>query len=314
MPLLAILFSGCATIPKDNLVIEPSGILEAEPQMYLRFSGAVLRDIMSTVDTTSLEAISSTYASASMPANRVETQAPSKNRAVELATFENVIARTRSFGAGIRDIGTKSPKTEAVLVGDFKPFSLKLALAFDGNWLRYADGSYSSIKYPLFVRPPEPGYIHVSTEKSIPIRSSGFLAFPSRFAHLSRSDIFISVNSLIDIFSIPLPMEASSIPVLAMIATGTQIYSNPNNALKSASTDQRYALEFRILMKDEATARVFRPVVRFLWVGAANRLFGEGSNAASFSPVLEKDEYVIRGIEVTTTELRDLFMRGLSGF
>ena len=109
-------------------------------------------------------------------------------------------------------------------------------------------------------------------------------------------------------------MEASSIPVLAMIATGTQIYSNPNNALKSASTDQRYALEFRILMKDEATARVFRPVVRFLWVGAANRLFGEGSNAASFSPVLEKDEYVIRGIEVTTTELRDLFMRGLSGF
>jgi hypothetical protein len=312
LPLLAAVFLGCATIPRDTLSIEPSGVLEADPQVYLRFSGAVLRDIMSTVDEASLAAISSTYTSESKPENRKKAQSPAENRSMELATLESVISRTRSFGAGIRDIGTKAPKTEAVLVGDFKPFSLKIALAFDGNWLRTAEGGYSSIKYPIFVRPPEPGFIHVSTEKSKPSRSSGIKAYPARFASLSQSDIFISANSLIDIFSIPLPLEASSIPVLAMVAAGTQIKSTA--AMQSAGSDLRYTLEFHILMKDEASARVFRPVVRFLWVGAANRLFGEGSNAASLTPALEKDEYVIRGIEVTTTELRNLFFRGLSGF
>ena len=74
----------------------------------------------------------------------------------------------------------------------------------------------------------------------------------------------------------------------------------------------RYRLEFRILMRDEASARLYRPVVRFLWVGAATRLLGEGNPAATLVPVLEGDEYVVRGIELSGRELKDLLLSNLS--
>lgn len=288
-----MLFSGCATIPREAMVMEPAGMLESAPQLYLRLSGEALRDIRNQLDDRSLAVLMTSYGDA-----EIEGEPGSQ----DLTFLESVLSRTRTLGFGLSGLGSSKAGTEMVLVGDFKPLPLRIALAVDGRWRKTGDGGYASTRYPLYIRAPSPGIVHISTEEKGKRLSIGEVnIFPSRYSALARSDIFISTTALGELFSVPMPMEASSIPVIAMVVSGS--------AMEGQS---RYRLEFRILMRDEASARLYRPVVRFLWVGAATRLLGEGNPAATLVPVLEGDEYVVRGIELSGRELKDLLLSNLS--
>jgi hypothetical protein len=277
------------------MVMEPSGLLETAPQLYVRLSGTALRDMRSHMDDRSIATLMTSYQDVG--------DAPGSG-SQDLAFLETVLSRTRTLGFGLSGLGqaNSGAATEMVLIGDFKPLSLRIALAVDGKWRKTGDGGYASTHYPLYIREPAPGIVHISTEEKGKKRSIGEAnIFPTRYAALAKSDIFISTTALNEIFSIPMPMEAASIPVIAMVASGYAIEGS-----------SRYNLEFRILMRDEASARLYRPVVRFLWVGAATRLLGEGTSAAALIPVLEKDEYIVRGIEITGRELKDLLVSNLS--
>ncbi|TXT50421.1 MAG: hypothetical protein FD137_359 [Spirochaetes bacterium] len=294
---IALLLSGCATIPREAMMTEPSGLLEMAPQLYVRLSGAALRDMRSHIDDRSIATIMTSYR---------DESAASGSGSQDLAFLETVLSRTRTLGFGLSGLGPAhsgvGATSEMVLIGDFKPLSLRIALAVDGKWRKTGDGGFVSTQYPLYIREPAPGIVHISTIEKGKKRSIGEAnIYPSRYIALAKSDIFISTTALNEIFSIPMPMEAASIPVIAMVAAGY--------AMDEGS---RYTLEFRILMRDEASARLYRPVVRFLWVGAATRLLGEGSPAAMLSPVLEGDEYIVRGIEVTGRDLKDLLLTNLS--
>jgi hypothetical protein len=66
-------------------------------------------------------------------------------------------------------------------------------------------------------------------------------------------------------------------------------------------------------MKDEATARAYKPVVKFLWTAAASKLFGDTFDPNSPPLVLENDIYVMRGFEVDAEGLRMMLTSSLLG-
>ncbi|MCE1196434.1 hypothetical protein LWX53_08060, partial [bacterium] len=223
------------------------------------------------------------------------------------ATLKSFFARTRTFGAGIGGIGAKRPSVEAVFIGDFPVLSVRLALAADDAWTREQDGSYRSDKYPLYIRTLQPGVIHASNEKAS-YAAGAVAAYPRRAAPLASSDVFIAANEPSAFLAGSMPLEALNLPISAIVLSGTMVPPAAGGASSAAgiSPAARYLLEVRIFMKDEASARAFKPVVRFLWTAAARKLFGAALDVASAPLTLEGDVYVVGGIEADALALRSM--------
>ena len=296
-----LLISGCATVPKEVYLIEPASRLEYSPEVYFRSSGPVLRDIVAGLGERELRQLS-----ASLGKDRQAGGGEDGNGGkLDLSSLDDILKRSRTVGAGLRGLGTDSIRMEAVLIGDFIPLSLRMGLAFDGSWKRLDDGGYRSTKYPIFIRPPAPGIVLLSSEAGGPPAASlANSPYPAAFDGISKSDLFISADGQAALRSLPLPKESGALPLKAVALAGsyTEAYLTGHGPV-SAQTPA-YVLEVRILMKDEASARSYRPIIRFLWAAAAGKLFGEGSPAGALVPVQEKDCYIVRGIELTSAEFR----------
>jgi hypothetical protein len=319
----AAFLAGCSTIPKEILETEPSSHMEVSPQVYVRLSGSALRDMTSDLGDEEMAALvsaTSPDAKSSGVAAPQNQQAAASPSTMDSSMFRGFLSKTRTFGAGVRGIGSTSPAVEAVFIGDFSPISVRLALAVEGNWKRMGDGGYKSAKYPLFIRSPQPGLIHAASTNTP--TSAGLLeieAYPRQLAEFSRSDIFISANAPAAFFSGSLPLEASSIPVDAIVVSGRLVQSGASSlqaarnpaAPASPPLESRYILDVRILMKDEATAKAYKPVVRFLWAAAAGKFFSAKPDIGSMPLTLEKDVYTVRGINVSAGELRTMLIAPL---
>lgn len=303
----ALLLSGCVTMPDEALFTEPSARFESTPSLYLRFSGGTLRDVAAAMDDDELSLLGQALGPrTALAKDRIPgTTAGSRSSpaTMDRDLLDAFLERTWIFGAGLRGLGTADPEMEAVLIGDFKPFTMKLALAADGAWEKTKDGGYVSTRYSMNLRPLQPGFIHISSRsrpagnRLLPVE-----AYPARCAELAASDIFISANDPAVFFSGRMPLEASSLPVTAIVMSG-----QARETLVEG--EQRYLLEVRLVMKDESTARAFRPIARFLWSAAAASLFG-GAIAPGASPLnLEKDIYVAKDIEVSAADLKQMFLR-----
>ena len=319
------LLAGCATIPEEVYKTEPSTHLEVSPQVYVRLSGRALRDITQGIDDGEMNAIAAAIArnGANGIGGAADSRSLGKNSATKVDTsmLENFVYRTRTFGAGIRGIGTAAPTMEAVFIGDFPVISVRLAMAMDSDWRRMDDGGYKSVNNPIYIRPLQPGLLHAATSEIPPyVGYVDIEAYPKSFADLSRSDIFIAANYPSAFFAGALPMEAASIPIGAIVVTGRfsdktgmaayQVsQKEPGGAPKGP--EPRYILDFHMLMKDEATAKAYKPVVKFLWTAAAGKLF-QGNVDLSASPLmLENDSYVVRNIEMDATTLRSVLVTSL---
>ncbi len=296
--------SGCSTIPPAVLAREPSSLLEAVPQLYLRFSGVSLRDIARGFDKEELGALAAALG---------EGGGSAASSTMDTTILEGFLARTQTFGAGMRGIGTSSPAMEAVFIGDFPVMSVRLALAFDGNWVKTDEGGYQSKKYPIFLRTPQPGLIHASSIKAPLLATlpdkTGIAAYPPGFAPLATSDIFIAANDPAIFFAGTLPLEATSIPIGSIIIAGRRLYDYPSAS--SPLTEPRYLLDIYIQMKDESTAKAYKPVVRFIWTAAIGKFFGGNLNANASPLTLEKDVYVVRNIETDAAALRTMIRSSL---
>lgn len=307
----AVILAGCATIPKEVLETEPSAYLEKEPQIYMRLSGSALRDIASSMKQEELLTLAGLFSdqsvSSGIAAGADRSSGKSSAQTMDTSMLKSFLAKTRTFGAGFRGLGTKAPDMEAVFVGDFPVISVRLALVLNGEWEKAGDGGYSSVKYPLFIRPPQPGVIHASTSMAAGASLSAE-AFPQRLAALSSSEIFLSINSPASLLANPIQREALALPVGAIVIAGRQA-----DVAAPTEPESRYLLDVYILMNDEATAKAYKPVVRFLWTAAAGRLFGDNPNISSSQLVLEKDIYVARGIEVSTSAFKAMITSSLVG-
>lgn len=316
LPLLALLLAtGCATVPKEVYLVEPSSKLEHLPQVYVRASGPTLRNFVASLGEKEIFALAESLRPAdAKKASGANDPSPTK---ADLSSLDDILKRSRTIGAGIRGFGAGNLGMDIVLVGDFLPFSLRLGLAFDGSWRRTEDGGYRSTKYPLFIRPPEPGIVRLSTESvAQPLLTNQAKVFPPAFDSLSNSDFFVSINEPLTVLSLPIPTESTDLPIKALAIAGsyTEAYLLGKGEKVGETAAPNYSVEVRILMKDEASARAYRPIVRFLWAAAADRLFGRGSPASQLNPAQEKDCYVVRGIELDREALERLFEAASLGF
>lgn len=303
----AVLLAGCVTMPDEALFTEPSARFESTPSLYLRFSGGTLRDVAATMDDKEMALLGSALGPKTVQAKGgipgMTASSRGNSAPMDRSLLDAFLERTWIFGAGLRGLGTAEPEMEAVLIGDFKPLTMRLALAADGDWEKTKDGGFVSTRYPVNLRPLQPGFIHISSRSGpagsrlLPVE-----AYPARLSELASSDIFISANDPSIFFSGRMPLEASSLPVTAMVLSG-----QAREALTQG--EQRYVLEVRLVMKDESTAKAFRPIARFLWSAAAASLFGDAI-APGASPLnLEKDIYVARDIELSAADLKRMFFR-----
>ena len=331
-----IILAGCSTIPPSVLEREPSSLLESTPQLYMRFSGISLRDIAQGFDAEELGVLAAALgegggSTAAGPGQAAKSASSTKT---DTAVLEGFLDRTKTFGAGMRGIGTPTPAMEAIFVGDFPVVSVRLALALDGNWGKTSDGGYESLKYPLFIRAPQPGLIHASSTPvpaSFPSNNAsgsslttGFadiVAFPASFAPLAKSDIFIVANDPSIFFAGSLPLEATSIPIGSIVIAGRRLYDYPQITPQATQTldqasptvpEPRYLLDIYIQMKDEATAKAYKPVVKFIWTAAIGKFFGGNLNANASPLGLEKDVYVVRNIETDAAALRTMIRSSLN--
>ena len=313
----SVLLAGCATIPEQVLVTEPSAYLEKKPQVYLRLSGPALRDIAGSLGQEDLLTLSEMFSgrsdSKALQAGGDQASDQNPDNSMDTSTLKSFFAKTRTFGAGFGGLGTIRPDMEAVFIGDFQVLSVRLALAVNGEWERKDDGGYGSAKYPLFIRPPEPGVIHVSTSESAAATAGSLLAdvFPRRVAGLSGSEIFLSINSPSSLLANSIQRDAMELPIDAIVITGRQ--AGLSVQTPRAGQDARYLLDVYILMNDETTARAYKPIVRFLWTTAADRFFGGVPGISSSQLVLEKDIYVARNIEVGASTFKAMLTSSLAG-
>lgn len=320
---LAAFFAGCASIPEEVFKTEPYSYLEASPQIYLRLSGSSLRDISRSMNQEEMNILAASFTGQQ---GRTDSALPHGQNAganIDIATLRSFFDKTKTFGAGIQRIGAVNPGVETVFIGDFPIGSVRMALAFDETWHKTEDGGYKSKKYPLYVRPPLPGFIHMAmTPPASSPATVAVEAYPARFAQYAASDIFLSAKNPAYLFSGPLPVETASIPIEAIVLTGRRVYGlgvsspqAPSGAGPGAGgpgagglSEMRYLLDVYILMKDEASARAYRPVIRFLWAAIAGRVFKETPSAAASVPTLENDVYTVSGIEAKTEDLKKILL------
>ncbi len=306
---------GCALIPEEFSSSEPSGYLEYSPQIYARLSGQALRDITKGMDDKKL----SDFLASLMPNPKAKGGGTSASSDSTIGTsfIKEFLDKTNSFGAGIRGIGGDQPKAEAIFLGRFSPVSLRLALTMEGSWRRLEDGGYKSAQYPLYLRSPQAGWIHLTTEAGPPPKSEPVQAFPERMRAMASSDIFISINEPKILFSGTLPLEASAIPLETVLLSGflehpsaLAVPASSSGAGSVTDSMRNYLVELRVVVKDEATAKAYRPVVRFLWAAAAARVFGNRSDIASLPLTLEGAVFVVRGIRLSGEEIRGILSTG----
>jgi hypothetical protein len=286
-PLIAILCVAalsisCATLPEETKLAEPYKYFNTQPQIYARFSSQAFRRIIASFDDPKLG-----YDLAA------------------LRSMDDFLGRARILGAGISGLGTDNPRAEAVALGDFQVFSLRLAMAASGEWARKPDGGYRSTLYPVELLPPQPGVVHlVSSAPASDKAGPAFLqAFPPAFGSLADSEIFISINSPSALLARQLPFDSFALPVNAILLSGNSVQIGGEN---------KYSLEVRFAMKDESVARSYRPVVKFLWTSAAQILFGDSVDAAATDLVLAGDTYIARGIQLGDADMAILLARALA--
>ncbi|HEY9054769.1 MAG TPA: hypothetical protein VIO60_08115 [Rectinemataceae bacterium] len=306
--ILSLGLASCATVPKEVYLVEPSSLLETSPQIYIRSSGGVLRDLTEGMDEEELLGLSRSFAE-----SRKGSPSPSSQgyrpQGLKKSTIDFVLKRSRTFGAGLSGlsgIDGSPPSLEALMVGDFSSFPIRLGLALDGGWKRTAEGGYDALEYPIHIRPLSPGIVHVSSDPAPRSIKPQLPAYPDAFEKVARSDLFISINDPKLLLRTPFPLEGFSLPLRALALSGN--FSDPYLLGKDSQTEAnaKYDLELRILMNDEASARMYRPVARFVWAALATRLLGTKSAAASLIPEQEGPVYVVRGILMGTEALKSL--------
>ena len=311
---VVFLAGGCALIPEEVASSEPSAYLEYSPQIYARLSGQALRDITKGMSDKELSELLSSLVESPKTGGLQTGQASSSSESTIDGSFiKDFLDKTNAFGAGIRDVGTDQPKAEAIFLGRFSPVSLRLGLTMEGNWRRMDDGGYRSAQYPLFLRSPQFGWIHLTTESGPPPKTEAIQAYPLQMKDIASSDVFISINEPRLLYAGALPLEASAIPLQTVILSGSmespialQDPVSGQETAASAEVARNYRFDLSIQVKDEATARAFRPVVRFLWAAAATRVFGSRSDITALPMNLEGSVYVVRGIRLSSSEIRDI--------
>lgn len=307
----AFLASGCATVPRSVLSSDPGARLEFMPQVYMKMSGRALSRTLESMSRAEIEVVVGLFSDSAFPGagsaafsvSAAAPGSPAKGPVLSPEALMDFARRTTSLAMGFSDIGKASAAAELVAVGDFPPAKLRLAISASGGWKKAGQG-YESRFNPLYIRPLEPGVIHLSTrrQESTALSANRAKPLPERFARLIREDLVFFTDSPGRLLPGGASSENEELPFVSIFATAG--ISGAGNG---------YLLDFHVQMKDEASARTFRPIVRFLWVAAADRVFGGNIDPVLHPLVQEGDCYVSRGIPLSEEVLKDIVLSAAAG-
>ena len=302
LALLAL--AGCSTIPKAVLQSDPSDRLEKMPEVYAKLTNVALRDMLDTLSDQTLDGLVDSFSKGRQPA--------AGGYSVDRRDLDDLVNRTKVLGLGLSGINSKSPRAEAVLIGNFPVYSMRLALTAKGKWTKTALG-YQSQDASLFIRPLEQGLLHAATftqdvaSNSPPVSGTGPSAMPSaipaRFKNMT-SDFAIVVNSPEILLNFPAFSDSSTIPISEIVVQGTRKPAQGDNTKAPA----QYVLDVYIVMKDANAAKMYKPAVRLLWAFSGERFLG-GISTSSAQLVLENDTYKAQGIAASPQVLVDLLLQ-----
>ena len=303
--------AACTTVPKSVLQLDPASKLEQTPEIYARIDRVALKDI---VDGLSDETLSSLANDLGAPSDKKSKKA-GQETLVDRKSLNDLVNRVSVVGLGLSGTHTESRTAELVLIGNFPAFSVQYTLATKGDWIKTSEG-YKAKDSSLYIRPLEQGVIHAANFPRSDSAKKGAQSaqvkevVPSPYKN-SPSDFLVVIKSPDALFNgVGVLDGLDSLPISEIIVqcnkssfVGGQGKSKTGQAFADTNN---YTINSYIVMKDAATAKMFRPAVRMLWAFSAPRLLGDGAGS-DVALTLENDTYRAEGISVSSGTLSSMF-------
>lgn len=309
--LMALLAASCATLGKPSDSGEIYNQFTREPEILVRSEPVFLRDLLAALPDSTMRSLAGTL--------NPNGSAGNSTLLLDRAQADKALSRTRLAVVGISLSGTASgntavPVTEIVLEGNFPSILTPLSFALDPAWRR-VPGGWKSNGSSLYLHDPKGGYLHFSTEAPLPRKADDPYRFAlspgSKVALRSGMDrvqtdlaLYLDAQSRL-IAGNPL-LKGVELPFDGIMLVGIRTSGSP----AQASAFAEYSCSLRVLMKDEETARIYRPLVRLLWMLTSRRLADRGIPLPQDVTVEQQGSAVVIGtINLRMSALLDIATR-----
>lgn len=254
------LAASCASVPRETASAGIFNRFERTPQILVRAKGAFLRDMAASFDDSTIAAIASI----------ASDQQPVAAQTIDRDRLDTTLARADVAGIGISMEHGARPAIEAVFAGDFPGLITSISFFFDDNWNRIS-GGYAARSGKLYMRDPSGGTLHFTTWAPLvpPTLSPSAAAMAERAGMQSGNNdlnLFLDAKSAL-IEQLPL-LDGVTLPFDGIVLRADR---NPASPPKG-SPDAIYSARFEIQMKDEQSAKTYKPIMRFMWVLLSSKL------------------------------------------
>jgi|GEM_PF-323068 len=255
-----LLASSCASVPRDAAIAGLFNRFEKTPQVLVRAKGAFLRDMAASFDDSTITALASI----------ASDQRPASAQPIDRDRLDKTLARADIAGIGISLENKANPAIEAVFAGDFPGFLTSVSFFFDDNWNRIP-GGYAARSGKLYMRDPSDGTLHFATwaPQTPPAISASAAAIAER-AGMQRGDndlsVYLDAKSAL-IAQLPL-LDGVTLPFDGIMLRADRDLRSPSRG----SPEALYSARFEIQMKDEQSAKTYKPIMRFMWVLLSSKL------------------------------------------
>ncbi len=250
----------CASVPREAAIAGLFNHFEKTPQVLIRAKGAFLRDMAASFDDSTITALASIAAD----------QQPVNIQPIDRDRLDKTLSRADVAGIGISLENKANPAIEAVFAGDFPGFLTSISFFFDDNWNRIP-GGYAARSGKLYMRDPSGGTIHFATwaPQTPPTLSASAAAIADR-AGMQRGEndlsVYLDAKSAL-IAQLPL-LDGVMLPFDGIMLRADRDPRSPSRG----SPNALYSARFEIQMKDEQSAKTYKPIMRFMWVLLSSKL------------------------------------------
>ncbi len=259
-----LLTISCASIPREVSLARLFDHFEKAPHVLARAKSTFLRDMAASFDDSTLESIMT-----ALSATKNGAHGP-----VDRNRLDKTLTRADALGVGISWNGTQNPAVEMVFAGNFPSLLTSLSFSFDSNWERIA-GGYAAKNGRLYLREPSDGQLHFTTwaAQNPPPTSDAAASMARRSGMVgSNADMVVYLDAQSTLVSQLPILEGVTFPFDGILLSATRDALSP----AKGSPDARYSIVFQIQMKDEQTARTYKPIMKFMWVLVSSRLSAAG--------------------------------------
>ena len=298
---ICIYIVSCSSVPKEIAIAGIFDHFEKTPQVILRSGDIFLRDIAASLDDSTIEALEAI--ASDKPNESEEMKEPSKP--IDRAKIDKLLTRAQVAGIGISLTDKGQPALEAVFAGNFPDLLTSLSFSLDSNWKKI-NGGYALKSGSLYARNPGRGQVHLATwmPPTSPITNPGATTLATKSGVLANAmDFAIYIDAKSSIVSQLPIMEGVTLPFEGILMSATREATSP----PKGSPFAMYRTIFKIQMKDEQSARTFKPIVRFLWVMVSSKLGSYGIGISPDTPIEQQGStFVSQPVRINAQQLVDV--------